>query len=135
MAFLLLLQALLELIDKLVEAAQRLDLRALFVAQRALELLAQPVFRNQRLQVIVELFQTVEVGTEGAVELVEMALVLDQNRACKKVELIDIGEDDPLFKGIDQVQQFTQRHRHLGRAHFVEQVEQHGCRPFTWQGG
>ncbi|KPZ07191.1 hypothetical protein ALO43_200513 [Pseudomonas tremae] len=80
---------------------------------------------------IVEIFQTFEIRTEGPVELVEMALVLDQSRARKKVELIDIGKDNPLFQRIDQVQQFTQRHRHSGRAHFVEPVEQHGCRPFT----
>jgi hypothetical protein len=71
-AFLLLFQAFLELLDQLVQAAEGLDLRALFIGQRTLELLAQPVFGDQRLQVVVEFFQAVEVGAEGPVELVEM---------------------------------------------------------------
>ena len=57
MALLLLFQALLEGLDELVQATQRLDLRAFFVAERALELLAQPVFRDQRLDVLVEVFR------------------------------------------------------------------------------
>nr|GFC42671.1 hypothetical protein [Tanacetum cinerariifolium] len=57
-----------------------------------------------------------------------MALVLDQNRPRQVVELVHVGEDHPLFQGIDQVQQLTYRDRHLGGAHFVEEVEQHvGC--------
>jgi hypothetical protein len=59
-AFLLLFQAFLELLDQLVQAAQGLDLRALFIGQRTLEFLAQPVFGDQRLNVVVELFQAVK---------------------------------------------------------------------------
>ena len=55
-AFLLLFQAFLELLDELVQTTQGLDLRALLVGQQALEFLAQPLFGDQRLEVVVELF-------------------------------------------------------------------------------
>lgn len=76
MAFLLLFETLLELLDQLVQPAEGLDLRTLLVRQAALELLAQPVFGDQRFEVLVEILQALEVGTEGPVELVEVALVL-----------------------------------------------------------
>ena len=75
MAFLLLFETL-ELLDQLVQPAEGLDLRTLLVRQAALELLAQPVFGDQRFEVLVEILQALEVGTEGPVELVEVALVL-----------------------------------------------------------
>lgn len=125
MAFLLFFQALLEFFNQLVQTAEGLDLRAFFVGQRTLEFLAQPIFGNQRLQVIVEFLQTVEVGAERPVELVEMSLVLHQNRPRQVIKLVHIGEGHALFQRIDQVEQFAHRHRHLGCTHFVEQVEQH----------
>src|SRR5690606_34701796 len=64
MAFLLFFQAFLEFLDQLVEAAQGLDLRALLVAQAALEFLAQPFLGNQCLQMLVEALQAVEVRSE-----------------------------------------------------------------------
>ncbi|MNG12132.1 hypothetical protein D3C84_957250 [compost metagenome] len=129
MAFLLFFQAFLEFFDQLVEAAEGLDRRPLFVGQRALEFLAQPVLRDQRLQVIVEFFQAIEVSTEGAVELVEMLFVLDQNRPGQVVKLIHVGEGHALFQRVDQVQQLSHRDRYLGCAHFIEEVEQHGLTP------
>ena len=129
MAAFLLFQALLEFLDQLVQPAQGLDLRALLVAQLALEFLAQPVLRNQRLQMPVEILQALEIGGKGPVELVEMTLVLDQDCPRQIVELVHVGEGDPLLQGIDQVEQFAHRHRHLGRAHFIEQIEQHGDCP------
>jgi len=119
-AFLLFFQAFLEFLDQLVEAAQGLDLRALLVAQRAFELLAQPLFGNQCFEVLVEVLQTVEVGRKGPVELIEMALVLDQNGASQVVEFVHVGEHHLVLQRTDQVKQFAQGHRHLGRAHFVE---------------
>lgn len=76
MALLLFLEAFLELLDQLVQAAEGLDLRLFLVGQQALELLAQPFLGDQRLEVVVELLQALEVGAEGPVELVEVALVL-----------------------------------------------------------
>ena len=56
-----------------------------------------------------------------------MALVLHHDGAGEVVELVHVGEHDAVLERIDQVEQLAHRHRHLGRAHFVEQVEQHGC--------
>jgi hypothetical protein len=127
MALLLFLEAFLELLDQLVQAAEGLDLRLFLVGQQALELLAQPFLGDQRLEVVVELLQALEVGAEGPVELVEVALVLDHDGARQVVELVHVGEHHAVLQGIDQVEQLAHRHRHLGCAHFVEQVEQHGC--------
>lgn len=65
MALLLFLEAFLELLDQLVQAAEGLDLRLFLVGQQALELLAQPFLGDQRLEVVVELLQALEVGAEG----------------------------------------------------------------------
>src|SRR5690606_25144438 len=126
-AFLLFFQAFLEFLDQLVQSAERLDLRALLFAQAALEFLAQPFLGNQRLQMLVEALQAIEVGAEGPVELVEVAFVLDHHGARQIVELVHVGEYHAVLQGIDQVEQFAHRHRYLGGAHFIEQAKQH-CR-------
>ncbi len=131
MAFLLFLEALLELFDQLVQPAQGLDLRPFLVGERALELLAQPLVGDQRLDMPVEVFQALEVGGEGTVELVEVPFVLHQDGAGQIVEGVHVGEHHPFLQGMVQVKQLTHRHRHLGRAHFIEQVEQHGPAPVS----
>ena len=120
MLLFLLLEALLEFLDQLVQAAQALDLPLFLVAQQALEFLAQPFLGDHRLDMFVEVFQTLEVGAEGTVELVEVAFVFDQDRARQVVELVHVGEHDVVLERVDQVEQLAHRHRHLGRAHFVE---------------
>ncbi|EXF47340.1 hypothetical protein BAY1663_00011 [Pseudomonas sp. BAY1663] len=126
MALLLFLETFLEFLDQLVQASERLDLCALLVAQAAFELLAQPVFRDQGLDVPVEVLQALEVGAEGPVELVEVTFVLDHHRARQEVELFHVGEHDAVLQGIDQIQQLADRYRHLGRTHLIEQAKQHG---------
>src|SRR5690606_13339838 len=96
-ALLLLLVALLELLDQLVEPTQGLDLGLFLVGEQALELLAQPVLRDQRLEQLVEVLQAIEIGGEGAVELVEMTLVLDHHGAGQIVELVHIGKHHVVF--------------------------------------
>ncbi|MNF87158.1 hypothetical protein D3C84_696170 [compost metagenome] len=129
MAFLLFFQALLELLDELVQPTQGLDLRTFLIGERTLELLAQPILGDQRLQVFVEFVQPVEIGSERPVELVEVAFVLHQDGPRQVVELVHVGEGHALLERVDQVEQLAYRHRYLGCAHFIEQVEQHGCRP------
>src|SRR5690606_2194545 len=85
--FLLLLEAFLELLDQLVQTTEALDLRFFLFAQQAFEFLAQPFLGDHRLDMFVEVFQTLEVGTEGPVELVEVTFVLHQNRARQVIEL------------------------------------------------
>jgi len=83
---------------------------------------------------LIEIFQTFEIGTEGPVEFVEVALVLDHHRACQEIELVHVGEHDAVLERIDQVQQFAHRYRHLGSAHLIEQAKQHGRKPLTHRG-
>jgi len=78
--------------------------------------------------VLVEVLQTIEIGAKRPVELVEVTLVLYQNRSGQVIELVHVGEGHAVFQGVDQVQQFTHRDRHLGRAHFIEQIKQHAYR-------
>src|SRR5690606_41848108 len=52
-----------------------------------------------------------------SVELVEVALVLHQNRPGEVIKLVHVGEHHVVFQRVDQVEQLAHRHRHLGRAH------------------
>ncbi|RNC97390.1 hypothetical protein ED866_19295, partial [Acinetobacter baumannii] len=74
-ALLLFLEALLELLDQLVQAAEGLDLRFFPVGQQALELLAQPFLGDQRLEVALLLF--LEALLELLDQLVQAAEGLD----------------------------------------------------------
>jgi len=78
---------------------------------------------------LVEVLQALEIGGKGAVELVEMAFVLDQDGTGQEIEFVHVGKHHMVLERIVQVEQFADRHRHLGRAHFIEQVEQHGRAP------
>ncbi|MNZ95141.1 hypothetical protein D3C78_1142750 [compost metagenome] len=124
-ALLLLGQALLEGFEQLLQAAETVELGLVLLAEKALELLAQPVLGDQRLERRIETLQAVEVAGEGAVELVEMPLVLHQYGARQVIEGVHVGEHHLTFERLEQVEQLAQRHRHPGRAQFVEQVEQH----------
>ncbi len=125
MALLLLLEAFLELLDQLVQTTERLDLGALLVTEVAFELLAQPVFGDQCLDVPVQVFETLEVGAERPVEFVEVALVLDHHGAREEIELVHVGKHHTVLERVDQIEQFAYRDRNLGGTHFVEQAKQH----------
>lgn len=123
MALFLLFEAFLELLDQLVETTEGLDLGLFFLGQHALKLLAQPIVGDHRLDQLVEVFQPLEVGTEGTVEFVEVPFVLDHDRTRQIVELVHIGEHHVVFQRVDQVEQLTYRNRHLGCTHFIEQAQ------------
>ncbi|MNC57337.1 hypothetical protein D3C75_1069930 [compost metagenome] len=55
-----------------------------------------------------------------------MPFVLDQDRPRQEVELVHVGKGHPLLEGIEQIKQLTHRYGYFGRAHFIEQIEQHG---------
>src|SRR5690606_11342127 len=91
-ATLLLLEQLAQSFDQLGEPAHRLDRRLLPRREFALPAPLQPFER----QVYVDggyRAYPVEVGAEGLVELVEVALVLHQRGARQEVELVDRGSD------------------------------------------
>src|SRR5690606_33432260 len=89
---LLLLEALLERLHELLPAAERLDLLFLLLGQVELDLLQQPLERDGRLHAGHALDALPELG-EGAVELVEVRLVLHQRRAGEVIELVDRRPD------------------------------------------
>jgi hypothetical protein len=74
---LLLLEPFLQGLHELVPAAERFDLRLVFVGQEPLEFLAQPLLRNPGADVEDRL-DALEVEREGEVVAVELRLVLDQ---------------------------------------------------------
>ena len=77
-------QPLLQLLQDLVEAAQRLDELLLLVGQVLLGELAQPLLGDLRQQRIAGAVETLEDMAEDAVEAVEVALVLHQRGAREK---------------------------------------------------
>ena len=122
-ALFLLFEAFLKFFDQLVETTKGLDLGLLFLSQHALELLAQPIIGNHRLNQLIEVFQPLEIGTKGTVELVEMAFILDHDRTRQIVKLVHIGEHHMVLQRIDQIEQLANRHRYLGCTHFIEQAQ------------
>ena len=127
-ALLLLLETLLQRLHQLLPAAQRLDLRLLLVGQELLGELAQPLLRDlgrdalggQRLEAL-------EDVAEHPVELVEVPLVLHQDGARQIVEIVDAVVGDALLHRLHQRQVLLDGDRHLGRAQFEEEVDEHGA--------
>ena len=73
----------------------------------------------------IEILQPFEVGAEGAIKLVKMPLVFHQDGPRQVIEFVHVGEHDVMLERVDQIEQLAHRHRHLGRAHFIEQTKQH----------
>src|SRR5690606_36323866 len=66
-----------------------------------------------------------EVGGEGAVELVEVALVLDERGTGKKVEVVDGRADHPLAHRFEEQQVLLHRYRQPRRTQMQEEIDQH----------
>src|SRR5579862_1054486 len=124
-ALLLLGEALAQRLHQLFPAAERLDLLLLLLAQVALAEFPQPLLGQLGLR-IGGRFDAVEAMPEHPVEPVEMALVLDQRRARQKVEFLDVEPRHPLPHRLQQRQKLAQAGRHLGRAQFEEEGDEHG---------
>ena len=110
----LFLQPLLEGFNQLVQAAEGLDFGPFLVTELAHEFAAQPFVGNQRLDMFLQVFQPFEVGGKGAVKLVVMTFVLDQQGTGQIVEFVHVGEYYIAFQRGNQVEQFAQRYRHAG---------------------
>ena len=129
-AFLLLLQAFLELLDQLFQPAQGFNLLPVLVGQLLHEFRPQPVVGNNCFNDVVQRLQILEVQTEGAVKAVEVLLVLHQAGAAEVVEIIDGAESDVLLHARQQVQQLAGGDRNAGVAQAVEKIDQHGASGF-----
>src|SRR5437764_1272379 len=66
-----------------------------------------------------------EVFAEGAVELVEILLVLDQYHAREGVELVDRGRDDVLLHRLQERQPLLDRNRDLVVLELDEESGEH----------
>jgi len=126
-AFLLLLETLLQRRHQLFPA-HLLDRGLVGGAEFEFQGLAQPVQRHFLGEVGKQLY-ALEVGREGAVELVELHFVLHQRGARQVVELVDRGPavavDDAGLQGLQQAQVFIDADLQFGRAQGVEEVDQH----------
>ena len=126
MAFLLFLEALLQLLHDLFPAAQRFDLRFLLLGQEFLGQCLQPFLGNVGELAITDQFQALEHMTENDVELVEIALVLDQRGAGEKVEVLDPAIDDIGIHRFEHGQIFAQADGNVGFFQFMKEVDEHG---------
>jgi hypothetical protein len=99
-AFLLFGETLFEGLHQLVPA-ELFELRALGVGQVFLHRLLQPLFGDQDVH-SGQRFDALEVLAEGAIELVEVGLVLDQNGAREDVEVVETVLDDVLLQRFEQ---------------------------------
>ena len=105
MAALLIAQALGEGLHQLVEAAERLDLGALFGGEMLLGELAQPIDGqvepvDDRLDG--QELQTAKGSGEDAVEAVDVALVLDQGGAGEMVEALGVVAGEAGVEGFEE---------------------------------
>jgi hypothetical protein len=131
MAFLLLGQALAELLQQSVEAAERGEPGFLLFAQQTLETLAQPIRRNLRQLRRVDRSNAGKIRDERALELVVMALVLDQHGAREMEERGRIGEREVGVERGHEVQPLAQRDRHARRAQGFVETDEHRLRSAT----
>src|SRR5262249_38324697 len=68
-----------------------------------------------------------------AVELVEIALILDQRRARQIVEVLDPATGEVLLHRLHQREIFAQRHRHAGGFELMEEGDEHGASLRHWR--
>ena len=110
MAALLILEALAQRFHQLVKAAQRLDLGFFFIRQVFFGHFGQPLGGDidgvQNL-IKADLTQPVEAGGKGAVELVDITLILHHRHAGEVVERLDIIGCQTLFHPLQKGQEFA----------------------------
>src|SRR5690606_34617231 len=123
-ALLLLLEDLAQPLHQLVEAAQGLDRGLLLGGELALHHPPEPLLGDVERE-LGDRFDALEVGAERAVELVEVALVLDERGLREMVEVVDRRGDDLALHGFEQHQVFLDRDGQLGAAQVLEEVDQH----------
>jgi hypothetical protein len=120
----LLVEQFLQALHQLVEAAHLFDLRFLFRAEIALQLLFQPVERHVQREIGL-LRNAVEIRAERLIELVEILLVLHERHAREIVELVQRRLDHAFLQRFEQRQVFLHGNGQLRGAQRVEKVDQH----------
>src|SRR5262245_44716837 len=126
-AVLLLLHALAQGLEQLVQPAHRLDLLLLLLGPVFVRELREPLGRNLRGERLAHELEALEHVAEDAVELVEVALVLDQRGAREVVEVLDPAAGEILLHRLHQREIFAQRHWHAGGLELMEEGDEHGA--------
>ena len=127
MAALLLLHALAQGLEQLVETAHGLDLLLLFLGEVFFGELPEPLGRDFGGGRLAHQLEALEHVTEDAVELVEIALVLDQRRPRQIIEVLDPAAGEVLLHRLHQREILAQRYRHAGGFELVEERDEHGA--------
>ncbi len=125
-ALLLLLHALAQGLEQLLEPAHRLDLFLLLLGEVFLRELLEPLRRDLGRGRIAQQLEALEHMAEHAVELVEVALILHQRGAGEIVEALHPAAGEVLLHRLHQGEIFTQGHRDAGRLELMEKADEHG---------
>ena len=111
---LLFFNAFFQCLQQLVQSAEGLDLLLFLFAQEALRQLAQPFLGDFSVQFLQRIGRTLEMGGEGPVELVEMALILYQADSGQVIKVLHAAKDQVLLQSLKQGQKFHQGDGKLG---------------------
>ena len=112
-------------LQKLFQAAHRLDLLLLVLGEIFFRELLEPLDGDFGSQRVLDEIEALEDVAEHAIELVEIALVLHQRRARQIIEILDTADGDILLHRLHQRQVFAQRHRHAGGFELMEEGREH----------
>ena len=127
MALLLLAQPFAQRLHQLLEA-EGLQLRLFLGREIALGHPAQPFLGNFDLvDRLAQRDDPLEGGGEDDVELVEIALVLDQQRARQVIEMLHRPVGEALFERLHQHEIFARGDRQMRLAQRGEEGEEHGA--------
>ncbi len=124
----LFLEALLQGLEQLVEAAHCLDLLLLLLGEVFLADLAQPLLGDLGAERLFDQVEPLEDVAEHAVELIEVALVLHQRGARQIIEILDAAAGEIGLHRLHQRQVLAQRHGDTGGFQFGEELDEHGLR-------
>ena len=124
-AALLLLEALLQLLQNLLEAAQRLHQLLLVLGEVLLGELPQPLLWNLGEQSISRTGEALEDMPEDTVEAIEVALVLHQGGAREVVEFLCRILREVVLQRLDEGEVFLERDGHARGLEFGEEGEEH----------
>ena len=125
MAAFLLGEALLQLLHDLIPAAERLDLRLLFLGEQPFGKRAQPLLRNFGLDPFGQALKTPEDMAENPVELIEMALVFHERGAGKIIKVVDLFVRDPGIHRFKEGEILLDADRNSRLLQLVEETQKH----------
>src|SRR5262249_33376966 len=126
MAALLLLHALPQRLQQLVEAAQRLNLFLLLFSQVSIDELFEPFCGNVALKRFADQRCAFKDVGENPIKLVEITLILNQGCTRKVIEVLHAPSGKVVLHGVHEGEIFPQRDRHARRLEPVKEADQHG---------